>query len=95
MSEQNIDSLKRQCPRLGSPIPFNYCMMSGEDDGICWKILDCWWEIFDVEAYLKANMPEAAFRGSSWPRPTNPKTKSPAFLQIVENAKKAKGEESP
>jgi hypothetical protein len=94
MSEQKIDNLKRQCPRLGSPIPFNYCMMSGEDDGICWKILDCWWETFDVEAYLKANMPESAFQ-QLMATADKPKNKIASILDIVEQAKKAKGEESP
>ncbi|MCK5783332.1 MAG: hypothetical protein KAH06_02725 [Desulfobacterales bacterium] len=87
MSDQPIEDLERRCPRLGSPIPFRYCLISGEDDGICWKILDCWWEMFDVEGYLKANMPEAVFNElmSKVDKPVN---KIGSIIDIIEKAKK-------
>jgi len=61
MPDQDVNNLERRCPRLGSDISFRYCLLSGEDDGPCFKILDCWWEYFDVADYLRQNMPAAAF----------------------------------
>ena len=57
MRDPEKENQKCRCPRLGSLIPFKYCMMSGEDSLPCFKILDCWWQIFDVESYLKENVP--------------------------------------
>lgn len=94
MSDARIDTLKRHCPRLGGEIPFNYCMMSGEDDGICWKILDCWWELFDVESYLKSNMPATAFE-QLMKTADKPKNKIASILGIIEKAKNAKGDNTP
>ena len=85
--DQPIDDQERRCPRLGSPISFRYCMLSGEDDDICWKILDCWWETFDVENYLKANMPEAAFN-ELMKKADKPMNKVGSILDIVEKVKK-------
>lgn len=82
--------LKRRCPRLGSEIQFEYCMESGEDDFACWKILDCWWEIFDVASYLKANLPEQEYiRLTS----KTPKNKVSSILEQIEAAKKRTGKE--
>jgi hypothetical protein len=51
---------ERRCPRLGGPISFGYCRQ--ESGGRpCFKILDCWWEIFDVECYLRAELDAAEF----------------------------------
>jgi len=89
MDDQTRDNLERRCPRLGSDIPFRYCMLSGEDDFPCGKILDCWWETFDVETYLKANLPESLFKGLVSPRPRD---KVASLLKIVEQTKKRIGQ---
>lgn len=89
MTDSQINSQKLRCPRLGSIIEFQYCLISGEDDLPCWKILDCWWEIFDVESYLKANLPEAVFERLASARPAN---KVASILEIAEQAKKRKSE---
>ncbi len=78
------DNLERRCPRLGSAIPFKYCMISGEDSLPCWKIRDCWWEIFDVDAYLKANVPEPVYKQLV---AAKPKEKVASLLEIIEQAK--------
>lgn len=88
MSETRIEDMERRCPRLGSAVSFKYCAMSGEDDGFCWKILDCWWEIFDVEGYLKARLPEAEFQRlmKTADKPVN---KVASILSIIEKAKQS------
>lgn len=81
-----IEKFERRCPRLGSPISFQYCLISGEDDGICWKVLDCWWEIFNVEAYLKQHMPKAEF-AQLMARAEQPKNKISSIIEMIEKAK--------
>lgn len=80
--------LSRRCPRLGHDIAFEYCLMSGEDDFICWKALDCWWEIFDVETYLKASLHEREYSRLAEKKPKN---KVASILEVVEAAKKRTG----
>ena len=87
MTDPTIENLEIRCPRLGSPITFQYCLISGEDDSICWKILDCWWERFDVESYLKSNMSEAECT-YLMARAEKPKNKVSSIVEIAEKAKK-------
>lgn len=47
------DQRTRRCPRLGHPVRFHYCRTQAEDD-LCPRILDCWWETFDVREFLVA-----------------------------------------
>jgi hypothetical protein len=83
--EESPEELDTRCPRLGGTVPFRYCMAPGEPTP-CYKILDCWWEIFDVASYVKAHLPEEKFervfkdRGS--PNRLN------TILEIVEKCKK-------
>lgn len=53
------------CPKLGHTIPFSYCMRARMDDvgrvKPCIKIMDCWWETFDIASFLKDNLSESDF----------------------------------
>ncbi len=51
-----VEKLVRRCPRLGHDIPLAYCLEAHADGTICPKVLDCWWEIFDVAAWLKSRL---------------------------------------
>jgi hypothetical protein len=63
MTGQHIEDQERRCPRLGGTvISFSYCMISGNDDLPCLKILDCWWEEFDVQTYLEEQMTAPAYQ---------------------------------
>ena len=57
-------SLVRRCPRLGNTVPFDYCEVCGDEQQPCFKILDCWWEHFDVVQYLKDNLTEESIQSS-------------------------------
>ena len=82
----NKDDLERRCPRLGGTITFGYCRTSsGEEKLPCWKIFDCWWEIFDVVAYLKQSLPDNKFDRIA---ATKPKPKIVSLLEMIEQAKK-------
>ena len=78
--------LVRRCPRLGNSVPFNYCEICGDDQQPCFKILDCWWEHFDVVQYLKDQLSEDQFNRLMQARP---KPKVTSLLQLIEQAKKA------
>ena len=82
---QNIDSLERRCPRLGSPVTFRYCRETGKGDLPCWKVIDCWWEYFDVVSVLQENFSEEEFAQIINARP---KPKLTSLIELVEAAKK-------
>jgi hypothetical protein len=42
----------RRCPRLGGLVAFFYCTSAEAGQRPCTKIIDCWWETFDVLSYL-------------------------------------------
>ena len=89
MTDENFDDQELRCPRLGSVIPFRYCIISGDNDLPCWKILDCWWEIFDVEGYLKQNLPESVFN-ELIKTAEKPKNKIGSIIEIAQQVKKSK-----
>jgi hypothetical protein len=47
------DDQPLHCRRLGHPVPFHYCR-SGGGDLPCARILDCWFQTFDVAEYLRS-----------------------------------------
>ncbi|MGD8292144.1 MAG: hypothetical protein PVF37_10595 [Desulfobacterales bacterium] len=77
-------SLMRRCPRLGNPVPFDYCEICGDDQQPCFKILDCWWEYFDVVQYLKENLTEDQFNQLVQARP---KPKITSLIELIEQAR--------
>ena len=84
--DESKDRLERRCPRLGGPVSFKYCRVdAGENDLPCFKIMDCWWEFFDVAAFLKTNMSEEAFERLV---AAKPKPKVQSLLDLIEQAKK-------
>ncbi len=85
MEKKTKDNLKRRCPRLGGPVNFKYCRTSGEDLPQCHKIFDCWWEYFDVFAYLKSALPEDEFNALR--RKSTPKPKVTSILELIAKAK--------
>ena len=46
------DSRERYCPRLGHELAFSYCRKPGSEPP-CSRIRDCWWERFDIQAFLE------------------------------------------
>ncbi len=80
------DSLVKRCPRLGGPISFKYCMGAGDNGAPCFKIMDCWWEDFDIRAYLKENLPQGAYERLLKAKPP---AKVASIVELIEQAKKA------
>jgi len=75
-----------RCPRLGHQVQFDYCR--NENNGLpCFKTLDCWFEHFRVEEYLRNELDEDEWK-KVFERPA--KTKVQSLLEIIEQAKKKK-----
>ncbi len=81
-----VDQKERRCPRLGSTVSFAYCTQCGDPAGACFKILDCWWEYFDVVSEMKSRLTPEAFKRLQEPKPPD---KICSLLEIIEKAKAA------
>lgn len=80
------DRLERRCPKLGGPVTFGYCRRCEADDAACGKIVDCWWERFDVVAHLRCLLSEPDFNRLM---AQEPKPKLTSILELIEKAKSA------
>jgi hypothetical protein len=88
--DHDKDHLTQRCPRLGGPVSFGYCREPAGESLPCWKILECWWEVFDVSAYLREQLSEEDFdRLIS----AKPKPKVASLLELIEKAKQNVGAE--
>lgn len=79
------DSLERRCPRLGGPVPFKYCRTSGDDGLPCFKVMDCWWENFDIQSYLERTLSEAELVKLLQSKPPS---KIESIIELIEKAQK-------
>lgn len=61
MNDSGHDQLERRCPRLGGPVSFAYCRAAGENGKSCFKVFDCWWEYFDVVAFMRQSLSAGDF----------------------------------
>ena len=82
---ESKDHLERRCPRLGGQISFKYCRLHGGEQLLCWKIFDCWWEFFDIVAYLREHLSDEAFGQL---RNSRPKPKVTSLIELIDQAKK-------
>lgn len=73
--------LQRRCPRLGSPVAFKYCRTHGDHDGICGLIRNCWWEVFDINAYLQNTLSPEQLKDLDQARPPS---KLNCILDIIQ-----------
>jgi len=78
------DDYQIRCPKLGHQIPFSYCRYE-QIDFPCVKILDCWYEHFDVQGYLEAVMGPETVTTLFHPAP---KPKMLSLVELIEQAKK-------
>lgn len=56
LNDHDQDLLLR-CGRLGHEVTFGYCRRENFGKP-CRLILNCWWEEFDVRAFLEAELPK-------------------------------------
>lgn len=84
MTPEELDRYERRCPRLGGPIPFRYCLKAEETGEACHKIIDCWWEYFDVVSFLKTHLSDKSFKALTENRPMN---KVSSLVDIIDKAR--------
>ncbi len=78
------DDYTIRCPRLGHNLAFSYCAQ--ESDGQpCFKTLDCWFEHFEVRAYLEAKLPAEKFQRVFAQKP---KPKMLSLVELIAQAQK-------
>jgi hypothetical protein len=75
------DALSRRCPMLGNEVPFSYCRQPGQEIP-CRKIFDCWWETFDIKAFIASTYSEDVQTAILQP----PKPKVLSLIEIIEQA---------
>ena len=85
LDEHDQDVLPR-CRRLGHEVTFGYCRQ--ESRGVpCRLILDCWWETFDVRAFLRAHLPKEAIAQVESAAVSAPPPKVLSLVEMIEQAR--------
>jgi len=83
------DDFHIRCPRLGHQINFSYCR--SESNGLpCFKTLDCWYNHFDVQAYLADKLTKEDFETAFL---NKGKPKIASLFDLIEQAKTRKGKQ--
>ena len=93
LNEHDQDVLPR-CPRLGHELTFGYCRQETAGKP-CRLILDCWWEQFDVRAFLQAHLSEEGMAQVERAGASPPPSKVLSLLDIVQQARDRLGLEQP
>ena len=85
VSETDKRILDRRCPRLGGPVAFSYCKTAGDGGLPCFKAMDCWWEYFNIQQYLKDHLSEKEMERFL---STQAAPKVASIIELIEKAKK-------
>lgn len=87
MSLEDHDNQTIYCRMLGHEVPFAYCRQ-GAGAIPCRKIFDCWYHMFDIQAFMKEHFTEDQINHILSP----PKPKMTTLIELIqqaqENAKK-------
>ncbi len=82
-TEPPADNFQIRCPRLGDLISFSYCFT--ENNGLpCTKILDCWYQYFDVESFMREKLADDEWK-KVFAAPVKPKIVS--LVEMIEQAR--------
>ncbi len=85
LTDHDEDVLPR-CRRLGHEVMFGYCRRES-DRKPCRLVLDCWWEKFDVRAFLLAHLSPEDMAQVERVNASPPPSKMLSLVEIVEQAK--------
>jgi len=85
MALDEHDERSTRCRRLGHAVTFRYCRLQ-EGSTVCHRILDCWWEVFDVRGFLEEHLSSDEMARLLQPE-AKPKVLS--LIELIEQAKKA------
>jgi len=84
MAINDHDERSIRCPRLGHLVSFHYCRTQ-EGSSICPRILDCWWEVFDVRSFLAEHLPPEQLK---WLESGAGADRVGSLLRLIQEAKK-------
>ncbi len=93
LSQHDQDVLLR-CRRLGHEVAFGYCRQEARGKP-CRLILDCWWEQFDVRAFLRSHLPEETTAQVEGASVSAPPSKVLSLLDTVQQARNRLGSDQP
>jgi hypothetical protein len=82
MSMDEHDNRKMHCRMLGHEITFAYCRQTGEGQP-CRKILDCWFDTFDVEQFAHQYLTKEQLAAVLAP----PKPKMTSIVELIQQAR--------
>lgn len=85
MLNEHDQNILPRCRRLGHEVSFEYCRQETRGQP-CRLILDCWWEQFDVRAFLRAHLPEEAMAQVERASATPPSPKMLSLLELIQQA---------
>ncbi|NLX13196.1 MAG: hypothetical protein GXY44_06010 [Phycisphaerales bacterium] len=89
MAIEEHDTREGYCRMLGHHVPFSYCRAQA-DGRPCRRILDCWFEKFDVRSYLATHFSAAEIEAFL----AAPKPKMASLIELIEQARN-NGEATP
>ena len=72
---------------LGHEVPFSYCRAPGTELP-CRKVFDCWFQTFDVQAFIRRHFSEQDIRQIGSPR----QDKMVTLVDLIAKARKASRE---
>ncbi|OGV66869.1 MAG: hypothetical protein A3K18_30495 [Lentisphaerae bacterium RIFOXYA12_64_32] len=75
---------------MGHDVPLLYCRTQ-EQKTVCPKILDCWWEQFDIQAFLASVLTPSELNRLACPPPP---AKLVSILDLIERARRCSPEDS-
>ena len=81
---QANDARTRRCPMLGHDVAFRYCRAPAAPLP-CRRVLDCWWETFDVESFIRAHFTAEQMAAILAP----PKPKMTTLVELIQKAKQS------
>ena len=93
LNEHDQDVLPR-CPRLGHELTFGYCRQESRGQP-CRLLLDCWWERFDVRAFLQLNLPQEEMARLEQTCSAPPPSKMLSLLDIIQQTRDRLAPEEP
>jgi len=94
MLNAHDNAIHPRCRRLGHEVAFGYCRQETGGNP-CRLILDCWWEQFDVRAFLHAHLPAEAMSRVEQAHTAPPPGKVLSLVELIEQAKQRVGAEKP
>jgi hypothetical protein len=84
MPNIDFDDKECYCRMLGHHLSFSYCR-SCQEGAPCFKILDCWFDKFDVRKFIEENYAAEEIEGFLKP----PKPKVQTLITLIQQAQKS------